>query len=268
MANKFSPITIAVLVSPATHPVSGKPQKSASDAAAFELACSLAPEPCLTVLCAGLVGKDSLDEYLGLGASAIEVLTVEQGADVASALLARLQSFDLVICGRRSDGQSGSGLLPYLLADGLGLPIVNDVLHASLNNNNNNSTVQLSQFMPKGMRRRIEVTLPALLAVHPLAPRQKQYAYARARAGRVTYSAAPNNTTPGTMPAMAWQTEAAVRRPRPLKAAVAQSGHSRMLNAIGSAADSKAGVVVREGDAQHKAQILLSYLREHHLIDF
>jgi len=57
-----TPLKIAVLVSPAQHPVSGQPLRSASDAAAFELGCKLAPAQLLTVLCAGMVGKARLHE--------------------------------------------------------------------------------------------------------------------------------------------------------------------------------------------------------------
>ncbi|SDC63546.1 electron transfer flavoprotein beta subunit [Massilia sp. PDC64] len=254
-------LRIAVLVSTARHPVSGQPVRSSSDAAAFELACGLAPPGRLTVLSAGMTGKEHLEEYLGLGVEAIEVLTVAATADVLPALLARVKGFDLVLCGMRSDGQSASGMLPYLLAEGLGVPLVGDVLEATANHR----TLTVRQFLPKGMRRRLEVSLPAVLAVHPRAPQTRQYAYARARAGRVTYVAGALGGGPA---APAWQFEPATRRPRPLKAKVVQSGHSRMMGAIGGDAGARGGQVVKQGSAEQKAQILLDYLREHRLIDF
>ncbi len=255
-------LRIAVLVSTARHPVSNQPMRSGSDAAAFELGCSLAPPGRLTVLSAGMAGKESLEEYLGLGVEALEVLTVAATADVLPALLARLKGFDLVLCGMRSDGQSASGMLPYLLAEGLGVPLVGDVLEAT----GAGRTLTVRQFLPKGMRRRLEVTLPAVLAVHPRAPQTRQYAYARARAGRVTYVASAIGASDRSAPA--WQFEPATRRPRPLKAKVAQSGHSRMMGAIGGDAGARGGQVVKQGSAEQKAQILLDYLREHRLIDF
>ena len=81
MANEISSPTIAVLISPALHPVSGKAVRNTSDAAAFELACSLTSEQRISVICAGMVSKESLGDYLGIGVGAIEVLTVEQGVD-------------------------------------------------------------------------------------------------------------------------------------------------------------------------------------------
>jgi len=254
-------LRIAVLVSTARHPVSGQPVRSSSDAAAFELGCSLAPPARLTVLSAGMAGKDSLEDYLGLGVEAIEVLTVAGNGDVLPALLARLRGFDLVLCGMRSDGQSASGMLPYLLAEGLGVPLVGDVLEAK----HGDHALTVRQFLPKGMRRRLEVRLPAVLAVHPRAPQLRQYAYARARAGRVTYVA---GAIGGGREAPAWQYEPATRRPRPLKAKVVQSGHSRMMGAIGGDGGARGGQVVKQGSAEDKAQILLDYLREHRLIDF
>jgi electron transfer flavoprotein beta subunit len=267
MANEMSLPTIAVLISPALHPVSGKALRSASDAAAFELACRLTSEQRITVICAGMVSKDSLNDYLGIGVGAIDVITVDQGVDVVNALLARLQGMDLVLCGTRSQGQSATGLLPFLLAEGLQIPMVGDVLEASYQS----GVVNVRQFLPKGMRRRLEVSLPALLSVHSLAPQQRQYAYARARAGRVNYLAASTAAIKNKMStpvAQTWEIEPSLRRPRPLKAKIVQSGHSRMLGAIGSDADAKGGVILKEGSADQKAQAVLLYLREHSLIDF
>lgn len=252
---------IAVLVSPAHHPVSGQPLRSSSDAAALELACRLTPAEQLTVLYAGNASVDGLRDYLGLGAPRIEVLRVPDQADVVPALLDRLRGFDIVICGARSDGQFSSGLLPYLLAEGLNLPLVGDVLDATLQD----GTLSLRQFLPKGLRRRLEVTAPVLLAVHPRAAQTRQFAYARAVSGRITQSV---SKSPAGLAGAAWSFESVTRRPRPLKAKVVQSGHSRMQGAIGGDSGARGGEVVKQGNAVEKAQVLLSYLREHHLIDF
>ena len=252
---------IAVLVSPARHPVSGQALRSSSDAAALELACSLTPAEQLTVLYAGNASADELRDYLGLGAPRIEVLRLPDDTDVVPALLDRLRGFDVVICGARSDGQSASGLLPYLLAEGLHMPLVGDVLDATLQG----GTLSLRQFLPKGLRRRLEVTAPVLLAVHPRAPQTRQFAYARAVSGRITQSV---SKSPTGLAGAAWSFEPVTRRPRPLKAKVVQSGHSRMQGAIGGDSGARGGEVVKQGNAVEKAQVLLTYLREHHLIDF
>jgi electron transfer flavoprotein beta subunit len=253
---------IAVLVSPARHPVSGQALRSSSDAAALELACSLTAAEQLTVLYAGNAGVDELRDYLGLGAPRIEVLRLPPDeADVVPALLDRLRGFDVVICGARSDGQFASGLLPYLLAEGLNMPLVGDVLDATLQG----SMLSLRQFLPKGLRRRLEVSAPVVLAVHPRAAQTRQFAYARAVGGRITQSV---SKSPAGLASAAWSFEPVTRRPRPLKAKVVQSGHSRMQGAIGGDSGARGGEVVKQGNAVEKAQVLLTYLREHHLIDF
>ena len=263
--SKHTPATprIAVLVSPALHPVSGKPLRSSSDAAALELGLSLAAPERLAVLCAGMVSRDSLRDYFGLGAAEIEVLTVAQDADVAPALVARLEGYGLVLCGARSEGQAASGMLPYLLAEGLGMPMVGDVLEAQWKE----GALSLRQFLPKGMRRRLELSGPAVLAVHPRAPQARQFAYARSQAGRIRY--AGSSAHGSSQPAPEWRFETASRRPQPLKAKVAQSGHSRMISAIGGGdAGARGGQVLSQGSADQKAAAVLAYLREHRLIDF
>ncbi len=254
---------IAVLVSSAQHPVSARPIRSASDAAAFELGCRLAPLEQITVLHAGAAGKDALSDYFGLGAPEIEVLQLPLEHDIAPALAARLQGYDIVLCGARADGQSASGLLPYLLAERLRMPMIADVLDASLQG----CVLSVRQFLPKGLRRKLEVSGPVLLAVHARAAQNRQYAYARVAAGRIKAGLVPD-AAPPFLTAPCWQLEPATRRARPLQAKIAQSGHSRMLGAIGSDAGGGGGEVVKQGNAVEKAQVLLAYLREHHLVDF
>lgn len=255
-------LKIAVLVSPACHPLSGRPLRSTSDAAALELGWKLAPPDRVTVLCAGMVSRDRLHDYLGLGAPSIEVLTVPDDDGIVPALVARLRGFDVVLCGARSEGQSASGLLPYLLAEGLQAPLVTDVLDAAYAG----QSLMLKQFLPKGMRRQLAASLPVVLAVHARAPQTRQFAYARASTGRISYMAAAH---PGKqMAAPDWQLEDANRRPRPLKAKVTQSGHSRMMSAVAADSGSPGGQVIKQGSPEQKAQVLLDYLREHRLVDF
>jgi electron transfer flavoprotein beta subunit len=261
-------LKIAVLLSPGRHPLSGRVQAGASDAAAFELACSLLPPELLTFLCVsvdGAVGAADLRPYAALGATEIGLLAVASGAELVPALLARLRGFDLVICGLRSDGQEASGLLPYYLAEGLGLPLVTDVLHAQ----RVAGAVRVRQFLPKGLRRLLELSGPAVLAVHPRAPRTRQYAHARAAAGRVTRVDCAVATSTTYAVGAVWKYEAVTRRPRPLKAALRQSGHSRMVGAIGGGdGAARGGDVVKQGNAVEKAQVLLTYLRDHGLVNF
>ncbi len=65
-----------------------------------------------------------------------------------------------------------------------------------------------------------------------------------------------------------WRLEALTRRPQPLKAKVAQSGHSRMTGAIDGNGGSRGGVIMNEGTPEQKAAALIAYLRENRLVDF
>ena len=124
--------------------------------------------------------------------------------------------------------------------------------------------------MPKGLRRRVEVELPALIAVHPLANATPTYAYARLREGtiRSRATAPAGTTTPLNDPdnSHAWTVRPATAKPVRLAAAEKRSGHARMLSA--TTTESRGGSVVIEGSSVEKAQVILAYLREHQLVDY
>ncbi|MFD2270787.1 hypothetical protein ACFS07_05890 [Undibacterium arcticum] len=183
-------------------------------------------------------------------------------ADVVPALLARLSGFDLVLCGNRSEGQTASGLLPYLLAEGLRMPLIADVLEATLQGR----LLTVRQFFcPRGCgagwkcRRRRYWRCTRARRKRGSSPMHAPQS-AASRKPQVVVILAILPRLPGNMsPPVA---------PRPFKATVAQSGHSRMLGAIGGDSGARGGEVVKQGNAVAKAQVLLTYLREHRLIDF
>ena len=266
---------IAVLVSVGRHPVSGVARYSRNDAAALTIALTLAKthnathDATLDVLHAGDPSNPALQEYLALGARSVEVLQVaresELHADPASLLAARLQGYDLVLTGTRAEGAFDSGMLPYRLANALDMPLVGAAVDITLRD----GCAQVRQFMPKGLRRRVEVQLPALIAVHPLANAAPSYAYARLREGTIRAGAA--RSAAGAAPATpaddrSWTIRAASAKPVRLAAAEKRSGHARMLSA--TTTESRGGSVVIEGSSVEKAQVILAYLREHQLVDY
>jgi electron transfer flavoprotein beta subunit len=117
--------------------------------------------------------------------------------------------------------------------------------------------------MPKGLRRRVEVLLPALIAVHPLANAAPTYAYARLREGSIRPVATQAAANPDDL---AWTVRPAGAKPVRLAAAEKRSGHARMLSA--TTTESRGGSVVIEGSSVEKAQVILAYLREHQLVDY
>ncbi|SIT46400.1 putative electron transfer flavoprotein beta-subunit [Paraburkholderia ribeironis] len=264
---------IAVLVSVGRHPVSGTARYSRNDAAALTMALSLAKEhgATLDVLHAGDPSNPALKEYLALGARSVEVLEISaephMQVDAAPLLAARLRGYDLVLTGTRAEGAFDSGMLPYRVAHALEVPLVGAAVDLSLRD----ACAQVRQFMPKGVRRRVEVRLPALIAVHPLADAAPTYAYARLREGVVhvvRVAAAPAGAGSRTLnpDELAWTSRPATAKPVRLAAAEKRSGHARMLSA--TTTESRGGSVVIEGSSVEKAQVILAYLREHQLVDY
>ncbi|MDE1179432.1 electron transfer flavoprotein subunit beta/FixA family protein [Paraburkholderia sp.] len=253
---------IAVLVSVGRHPVSGVARYSRNDAAALTIALSLveSQRATLDVLHAGDPANPALPEYLALGAGSVEVLALgDTNGDPVGALAARLEGYDLVLTGTRAEGGFDSGTLPYRIADALGMPFVG----AAVDLTPSGDSVDVRQFMPKGLRRRVAVRLPAVIAVHPLATASPTYAYARLRAGSIRQVAA---YAPNDAEHKAWTVKPASAKPVRLAAAEKRSGHARMLSATSS--ESRGGSVVIEGSSVEKAQVILAYLREHQLVDY
>ncbi|MGZ2746744.1 electron transfer flavoprotein subunit beta/FixA family protein [Burkholderia stagnalis] len=252
---------IAVLVSVGRHPVSGVPRYSRNDAAALEIGRELAERhhAQLDVIHAGDPLTPALAEYLALGAREVEVLTCRDGDDAAQALAARVEGYDLVLTGTRAEGAYDTGMLPYRVAAALGYPLVGSAVDVTIDA----GRAAVRQFLPKGLRRRVDAALPAVVAVHPLANAQPRYAYARLKAGTVR----PVRVPPGQYAeAGAWTVGAIERKPVKLAAAEKRSGHARMLSA--TTTESRGGNVVNEGSSVEKAQVILAYLREHQLIDY
>jgi electron transfer flavoprotein beta subunit len=258
---------IAVLVSVGRHPVSGVARYSRNDAAALCIALSLAKtqRATLDVLHAGDASNPALQEYLALGARVVEVLETHpanaEPQDAAMLLAARLRGYDLVLTGTRAEGAFDSGMLPYRVAQALEMPLVG----AAVDLNVRDGCAQVRQFMPKGLRRRVEVRLPALIAVHPLANAAPTYAYARLREGAIR-AAESNLVAAASDDDSSWTVRPSTAKPVRLAAAEKRSGHARMLSA--TTTESRGGSVVIEGSSVEKAQVILAYLREHQLVDY
>ena len=266
---------IAILVSVGRHPVSGTARYSRNDAAALTLATRLAAQhhATLDVLHAGEPTNPALREYLALGAAKVEVLAVAVGDEIAPALTARLKGYDLVLTGTRAEGTEDSGMLPYQLADALGFALLASAVDIEIEAGVETADVETAdveaahiavrQFLPKGLRRRVRASLPALVAVHPMANATPRYAYAKLREGTiepVLVSAANSSES------LHWSIKPATAKPVRLAAAEKRSGHARMLSA--TTTESRGGSVVIEGTSVEKAQVILAYLREHQLVDY
>lgn len=258
-------ISAAVLVSAGRHPVSGMARACRGDAVALALGRRLAGER-LRVIYAGDAAEPALRDYLALGAGRVEAVAVGADRCVLAPLVNALQDVDLVLTGARAEQGAGSGLLPYALAHALGRPIVTGVLDAHIDNRE----IVIRQFLPKGRRRGIAAPLPAVLAVHPLAPVELRYAHARLRSGEIEAmpaDGAADIPEASVAEACVWSVEPTRRQPVRFKAEdKTKSAHARLTSAIVS--EAKGGVVAIEGSCVDKAQVMLSFLREHRLVDF
>lgn len=258
-AGKF---VAAVLVSAGRHPFTGTPRACRGDAVAIALGQRIAGDG-LRIIHAGAIDEPALNDYLALGAGTIEVVATPNGYDTVRVLSDLLKEVDLVLAGGRAESGAGSGLFPYALAKALGRPVVANVLDVEIEG----AEARVRQFLPKGRRRGVAVSLPAILAVHPLTQVRVGYAYARRLSGRIVAVSPAIDGQPGAGARESpWTVEQTSRRPVRLKAEEKRSAHERMRAAVVS--EAKGGVVAFEGTSVDKAQVVLNYLRNHRLIEF
>lgn len=256
-----APLSIAVLVSAGRHPVTGAPRACRGDAIAMAFARTLAASP-VRVVHAGQAQEPALQDYLAYGAGGIEVLDGATGAAIVPALASALKDADLVVTGCRAESGAGSGLLPYALAEAMQRPMAASVLEARIGGRD----IDAVQFLPKGKRRRLSLSLPAVIAVHPLAAAPLTYAHARRVNGAIiTHPLASMEPAP-SHEMQFWTVTPSGRPLVRLKAEEKRSAQDRLNAAI--ATEAKRGVVVNEGSDVDKAQVVLDYLRQHHLIEF
>jgi len=248
--------SITVLVAGRSHAVSDRPTRSRADATAVALALGL-NRP-VRLLTAGSMPEAVARDYLALGAPVLEILACDGSADVASALLPSLRDVPWVLTGSRAMDEPGSGVLPYALAARLGRPLVTDVLAMEADG----AAWIVTQALPKGARRRLRVSAPAVLAISVAAPAMLRHSRADAMAGQIVRSAVAT-PMPGVLPG---QRVPATKRRKLLEARIQQSGHARMLGAIESPATG--GTVLSTGTPDTKAQAVLDYLRAHSLVQF
>ncbi|ORE91312.1 hypothetical protein [Aurantimonas sp. 22II-16-19i] len=181
-----------VLLSDARNPVSGRPHLSRLEAQAIALAAELDEAP------RGLhvgPGDEGVAAGLGHGLCGLDVVAMPEGEDPLPALAAFLKDgLDgdappaLILCGRRGEGGLDTGLVPYLLAEALGLPILADAV--AIRPGEAPGTLVVDQAMAKGARRRITVRLPVVVTVHPLSPPPPPFAFGRMRRGEIRRHAA------------------------------------------------------------------------------
>ncbi len=223
-------VQIISLVSIGAHPTSGRARRAEQDARAVELGLQLAGDN-LQVLHAGNAEEPALRAYLGMGLNELHVLEQPEGADALIALTDYLRdsAAQVVLAGSQAETGEGSGMLPFLLAERLGWPLVTGLAEVE---SLNNGTALVLQALPRGQRRRLKVRLPFLATVDNAAPKPRQSAFGPAQRGTLDTEMV-QVVADELLTAQALQP--ARPRPKRLKVIKAKSGADRMKAATAKA---------------------------------
>lgn len=249
-------IKVISLVSIGAHPSSGRMRRAEQDARAVELGLQLAGDN-LQVLHAGDPHEPALRAYLGMGLAQLDVLQQPAGADVLGVLgdYLREAGAQLVLSGSQAETGEGSGMLPFLLAERLGWPLVVGLAQVE---SIHNGVAQVLQALPRGQRRRLSVRLPMLATVDNAAPVPRQSAYGPAQRGLLAaHEVAVVEDELFTDAVL----QPARPRPKRLKVIKAKSGADRMKAATAKASGG-GGQVLKGVTPSEGAEAILKLLVE------
>ncbi|UFH48896.1 electron transfer flavoprotein subunit beta [Pseudomonas sp. KNUC1026] len=253
-------VKIVSLVSVGAHPTSGRARRAEQDARAVELGLQLAGSD-LQVVHAGDANEPSLRAYLGMGLPSLQVLEQPAGADALPALVDYLREAkaQIVLSGTQAETGEGSGMLPFLLGEQLGWPVVVGLAEVE---SIDNGSAQVLQALPRGQRRRLKVRLPMIATVDNAAPGPRQSAYGPAQRGEL--QAHEVEIVDDVLLGDA-ELQPAKPRPKRLKVIKAKSGADRMKAATAKASGGS-GQVLKGVSAQEGAEAVLKLLIEEGVI--
>ncbi|MDX1726090.1 MAG: electron transfer flavoprotein subunit beta [Pseudomonas sp.] len=249
-------LNIITLVSIGAHPTSGRPRRAEQDARAVELGLRLAGDQ-LQLLHAGDPADDALRAYLGMGLSELTVLEQPSNGDALPLLSNYLKDSgaQLVLTGSQAETGEGSGMLPFLLAEQLGWPLVVGLAEVE---KIENGMAQVLQALPRGQRRRLKVRLPFIACVDNAAPAARQSAFGPARRGQLQ---ACEQTIVDDSLLVEARFQPARPRPKRLKVIKAKTGAERMKAATAKAAGG-GGQVLKDVSPQAGAEAIFKLLVE------
>ncbi len=258
-AQEEAALEVTVLVSVGRHPLTGRARRADHDARGVELALTL-DKARISLLHAGALDEESenaMRGYLGMGFPALTLVEQPHGADVIPALADRLNDArpQLVIAGERAEQGEGSGLLPYLLAERLGWPLVSGLADVE---KIENGVATLLQALPRGQRRRLQVRLPAIITVDAAASSARQSAFGPSRRGEIEAEPAAV-TWDEAQPE--WSVAPARKRPKRLKIVKAASARDR-FKAAAAKAEGGSGQVLIDVTPEQGAEAIFKLLKD------
>lgn len=251
---------ITALVSVGRHPESGRARRAEQDARAVEMGMTLAQDT-LEVLHAGDPHDDALRNYAGMGIAALRVLAMAEQGDAVAVLSDYLKQDhpDVILTGGRAERGESSGMLPFLLAEALEIPVVVGVAQiVSLNG----TTADVLQALPRGQRRLLRITLPFIASVDMAATAPRQSAFGPANRAEIV--AQPGLAVLDT--AMSeWETAPARKRPKRMKKVKAKTAADR-FKAATAKAQGEGGKVLQNKPVGEMAQAVFDLLLEEGVI--
>lgn len=253
-------VKVVSLVSVGRHPQSGRARRAEQDGRAVELGLKLASTE-LTVVHAGNAQEPVLRQYAGMGLSSLTVLEQESHCDALSVLTTFLREnkSDVVLTGVRAEGGESSGMLPYLLAEQLGWPLVPRVADI-ISIQGGEAEVLLA--LPRGQRRAVKVTLPFIASVDNAAHEARQSAFGpglRAELKILDVASVVDEV------ASHWKISTAKPRPKRIKVVKAKTAADRMKAATAKPVGG-GGKVMKDETATEKAQAIFDLLLEEKVV--
>lgn len=254
---QFPDLRISALISVGKHPGSGRARRAEQDARAVEMGLQLAPQG-LEVLHAGDPHEESLRAYAGMGLAQLRIIQQDENADVVPALSQYLSSAapDLVLTGVRAESGESSGMVPYLLGEALGWPVVTRIAEIQ---RIENGQAEVLQALPRGQRRLLKVALPFVASVDMAAAAPRQSAFGPASRAELAALTGVPSVNDGVM--ADWEEAPARKRPKRLKVVKAKTAADRFKAATAKSSGG-GGKVLRDKPAREMAQAVFDLLLE------
>lgn len=258
-SSSASGLNVAVLVSIGRHPLTARTRRADQDARAVEMALGLKGAS-VNLMHAGQHDSDNEEAirgYLGMGIEEIRLLEQMPQSDVVPVLTDALRASapQLVLTGTRAETGEGSGILPYLLAEALGWPVINGLAAVE---KVEKGVATVLQALPRGKRRRLRVRLPAIATVDTSAPAARQSAFGPARRGELDVQPHASEADPSVSQ---WQIQPARKRPKRLKIVKSSSARDR-FKAAAAKSDGGGGQTLTDVTPEQGAEAIFKLLRE------